>query len=336
MNAGDFPSFDRRSLLVGAMAMSFGVSTDHALAQGRLTAADRQNVLRRAADLIEQRYVYPDRGRQFARALRRARGQFDQADPIAFAEAMTRFLRDVADDGHFAVEYRSPASALEIAGGNVEQAGAETERYYGRAVNHGFEAVQRLASGIGYLDLRVFAPTALAADMAVAAMTLLAQSPALIIDLRRNGGGHSEMVAFLATYLFDQPVELSGIFDRPSGRHTRSFTQVTVPGRRFGGARPVYILQSNRTFSAAEAFAYDLQALRRAIIVGEPSGGGAHPFEYRAITPHFILSLPEGRSINPITGGDWQGSGVRPDVRVLASEALDTALSLAREAIAGI
>ncbi|MEQ1511006.1 MAG: S41 family peptidase, partial [Sphingopyxis sp.] len=290
----------RRAMLIGTVAAGcvFVVVTP-AGGQSTLSASERQQVVLGVVDLIEQRYVYPDRGCQIAQALRRARGRFDQSDPITFADAMTSFLRDTANDGHFAVEYRPSPPAAESAESAAAQAAAETERYYGITVNHGFEAVQRLDGGIGYLDLRVFAPTTIAADMASAAMTLLAQSPALVIDLRRNGGGYSEMVALLAAYLFDQPVELSGIFDRPSGRHTRSFTPPTVSGRRFGAAKPVYILQSNRTFSAAEAFAYDLQALRRATIVGDFSGGGAHPFEYRTITPHFILSLPEGRSINP-------------------------------------
>jgi len=129
-------------------------------------------------------------------------------------------------------------------------------------------------------------------------------------------------------------METSGTYDRPSDTLTRTFTPSWVPGRRFGPDKPVFVLISNRTFSAAEAFAYDLQALGRATIVGERSGGGAHPFEYRAITPRFVLSLPEGRSINPITGGDWQGVGVRPDVEASAEQALDAALRLAREAIA--
>jgi C-terminal processing protease CtpA/Prc len=111
-------------------------------------------------------------------------------------------------------------------------------------------------------------------------------------------------------------------------------TPAWVPGRRFGTARPVYVLISNRTFSAAEGFTYDLQALGRVTVVGQRSGGGAHPFEYRRAHPHFVLSLAEGRSINPITGSNWQGTGVVPDVEVPADQALDVALKLARAAMA--
>jgi C-terminal processing protease CtpA/Prc len=110
-------------------------------------------------------------------------------------------------------------------------------------------------------------------------------------------------------------------------------TPAWVPGRRFGPDKPVYVLISRKTFSAAEAFAYDLKALKRVTVVGERSGGGAHPFEYRRVHPHFVLSLAEGRSINPITGGNWQGTGVEPDVAVPGERALEAALELARGAV---
>jgi C-terminal processing protease CtpA/Prc len=109
-----------------------------------------------------------------------------------------------------------------------------------------------------------------------------------------------------------------------------------VPGRRFGGARPVYVLTSKNTFSAAEGFAYDLKALNRVKVVGQRSGGGAHPFQYRRVHPHFVLSLAEGRSINPITGGNWQGTGVAPDVEVPAEQALEVALKMARKAVGAV
>ncbi len=115
--------------------------------------------------------------------------------------------------------------------------------------------------------------------------------------------------------------------------HRAATSPAWVPGRHFGGKKPLFILTSKSTFSAAEALAYDLQALKRAVIVGERTGGGAHPYEYRRIHPHFALDLPEGKSINPITGDNWQGVGVKPDVEVPADQALKRALELARAAI---
>jgi hypothetical protein len=292
-------------------------------------ARERSAAIVRTAELLESNYVYPERGRDLARRLRRERDAawVSAGSAEDFAKAFTARLRVLSSDGHFQVDFREAGAAATEA---TSFGAAEFEKYYGKAVNHGFEQVRRLDENIGYLDLRVFAPPAMGADMAVSAMTLLAQSSALIIDLRRNGGGDGALGLLIAGYLVDGAQPMSGKYDRPKDKLTTSATPVWVPGRRFGGEKPVYVLISGETFSAAEAFTYDLQALKRVTVVGEPSGGGAHPFVYRQLSEHYVLSLPEGRSINPITGKDWQGVGVIPDVRVSAELALEEALKLAR------
>lgn len=295
----------------------------------------RTEVLTASADLLERRYVDAARGRVMADAIRAdaSRDRWSSLrSPQAFAEAVTLRLRELSHDGHLGLSHSEKAVPADE--GERRYDAAEHERWYGAHVNHGFEQVSRLPGEIGYLDLRVFPPPAMAGDMAPAAMTLLAQSKALVIDLRKNGGGHGEFGNLLASYLFDGAAQpMSGAYDRPSDKHTYATTPVWAPGRRLGSGKPVFILIGPRTFSAAEAFAYDLQALGRATIVGEPSGGGAHPFKYRRVHPHFVLSLAEGRSVNPITGGNWQGVGVKPDVLVPQAQALDRALELAREAV---
>jgi hypothetical protein len=306
------------------------------LAQPRLTADDRRAVVLSVADLIERRYVLEDVASGVARQLRSdavADRWSATSDPVAFAETLTAHLRSIAGDGHLALSYSARPLPPDAADAEQSYSAEEMERWYGAHLNYGFEQVRRLEHNIGYLDLRVFAPTATAGDVAAAAMTVLAQSAALIIDLRQNGGGHGEMAHLLAAYLLDAPSPMSGSYDRPSKVRHWAMTPAWVPGRRFGSARPVYVLTSKRTFSAAEGFAYDLQALGRVKVVGQRSGGGAHPFKYRRVHPHFVLSLAEGRSINPITGGNWQGTGVAPDVEAPADQALEVALTLAREAI---
>jgi C-terminal processing protease CtpA/Prc len=243
-------------------------------------------------------------------------------------------LRSASGDGHLGPSYRATPLAEEVEAAERTYTAEEMDRWYGPHLNYGFEQVRRVDGNIGYLDLRVFAPTSTAGDVAAAVMTVLAQSAALIIDLRQNGGGHGDMAHLLAAYLLDASKPMSGSYDRPSNTRERAFTPAWVPGRRYGIGRPVYVLISKRTLSAAEGFAYDLQALRRVTVVGERSGGGAHPFKYRRVHRHFVLSLAEGRSINPITSGNWQSTGVVPDVEVPADRALETALTLAREAIA--
>lgn len=299
-------------------------------AMGAALAPEEQaQVSRQAADLIERRYVDPAQGRAIAKVLRSKRWS-TPVEPGRFAETLTTMLRTTSKDGHFTVQYS--ATPIPAEGGEESFSAEAMERIYGAHRNHGVEKVERLDGNIMLLDLRVFPPPAMAGDVIAAAMTLVAQGDALIIDLRRNGGG-TESSNLLMSYLLPPGTELSGDYDRPKDIRTRVTTASWVPGRVFGPEKPVYVLTSKRTFSAAEAVAYDLQAAKRATIVGEVTGGGANPFEYRRINDHFTLGLPEARSINPITATNWQNVGVKPDVAVPADRALETAVSLARAAI---
>ena len=238
-------------------------------------------------------------------------------------------LRRVSSDGHLGLTY----SEAVISEAGDDLTAAEMDKWYGPQLNHGVEKIERLPGNIMLLDLRVFPPPSLAGDVIAAAMTVVAQGDALIIDLRRNGGG-AETENLITGYLVEPGSQLTGIYDRPTDTRRYSSSPAWVPGRRFDSSKPVYVLTSHRTFSAAEALAYDLQALKRATIIGETTGGGAHPFEYRRIHPHFAVDLPSQRSINPITGTNWQNTGVKPDVAVPADQALDKALEMARSAIA--
>jgi len=296
-----------------------------------LGAKDRADVIDSAAKLLEARYVDPEVGSRLANQLRQAASRWsDITDPAAFAAALTTWLREASGDGHLGLSYS--VETIPESGGEGAFSASEMERYYGAHLNHGVEKIERLDGNIMLLDLRVFPPVSMGGDVLAAAMNVVAQGDALIIDLRRNGGGAGAGNLVMG-YLLEEGQPLSGSYDRPTDTMSASTSPVWVPGRRFGSKKPLYILTSRRTFSAAEAFAYDLQALGRAIIVGEVTGGGAHPFEYRRVHAHFALDLPEGKSVNPITGGNWQGTGVRPDVPVPAEEALETALELARARI---
>jgi C-terminal processing protease CtpA/Prc len=165
----------------------------------------------------------------------------------------------------------------------------------------------------------------------MAAMDSLATARSLIIDLRDNIGGSPQMVAYVASYLFDERTHLNDLWERPSGRTVESWTRDSVPGRRFGGKKPVYILTSSRTFSGGEEFTYDLQALKRAVVVGERTGGGAHLTAPRRLDDHFTLTVPFARAINPVTHANWEGVGVAPTVEATAAEALQVALARLRD-----
>ena len=291
-----------------------------------LPPAEQVATVRAAADLIERRYVDPARARAIASALRGDLGRW--RTPLAadaFAERATAYFRAVSKDGHLGLSYS--AAPIPERDGDAAFDRVEMERWYGAGLNHGIERIERLPGNVMLLDLRVFPPTDMAGDVFAAAMNVVAQGDALILDLRRNGGG-GDTVQLLAGYLLAPGSPLSGIYDRPTDTLSPAAAPAWVPGRRFGADKPLYVLTSHRTFSAAEAVAYDLQALGRALVVGETTGGGAHPFEYRRIAPHFAVDLPESRSVNPLTGGNWQGTGVEPDIAVPADRALDEALRL--------
>ncbi len=295
----------------------------------RLAPMEQVQVLHAAADLIEARYVDADQARVIAAALRSDDARWSAAlDGAEFARRATARMRELSGDGHLGLSHS--VAPIPETGGDAAFSDEERERWYGASLNHGVEKIERLAGNVMLLDLRVFPPPAMGADVLAAAMTVVAQGDALVIDLRRNGGG-GETVELVAGYLLEPGSALSGSYHRPSGKRAYVSSPAWVPGRRFGATKPLYVLTSRRTFSAAESLAYDLQALGRAIVVGEVTGGGAHPFEYRRVAPHFAVDLPEGRSINPITGGNWQDVGVQPDVRVPAEQALDVALRLIRE-----
>ena len=198
-------------------------------------------------------------------------------------------------------------------------------RQRGRSTNFGFEKAERLEGNVGYLELRMFMPAELGGETAAAAMNLLANTDALIIDVRKNGGGEPSMVALVSSYLFGpEPVHLNDLYFRPDDSTHQWWTLPHVPGLRYEG-KPVYVLTSKRTFSAAEEFTYNLKCLKRATIVGETTGGGAHPGGIEKVHEHFGVFVPSGRAINPITKTNWEGTGVAPDVPVAADRALPTA-----------
>lgn len=301
-----------------------------AFAQGaEITANDRSEVIEAVITHLETHYVDMAVGKSTAAKFREdlADGYFDALTTgHAFSDAVADRLQALTGDGHLNVEYFEKPIMQDDSDEDAFNA-EQMERWYGSHINFGVESVKRLDSNIGYLDLRVFPPVEMGGDTFVAAMNVVANMDALIIDLRENGGGIGDTADLVASYLFGpERQQLTGIYDRPSDTLTQRFSQAYVPGARFGPDKPVYVLISKKTFSAAEALAYNLQALDRAEIVGETSGGGAHPFDYQPIHPNFVLWSVTAKSVNPVTGGNWQSVGVKPDIKAPADAALERAL----------
>ena len=202
-----------------------------------------------------------------------------------------------------------------------------------RLQNFGFARLERLTGNVGYIKLDRFETPSVAGETAAAAMQFLAGTDAMIIDLRDNGGGYSSMVSLLASYFFAEPVHLSDISGRNAEDLRQNWTYAFLPGPRYLD-KPVYILSGPRTFSAAEAFAYDLQALKRAKIIGETTRGGVSPSVRLLLSSRFGVIMPSARVRNAVTGTNWEG-GLKPDVSTSAQNALSAAHLAALESIAG-
>jgi Peptidase family S41/N-terminal domain of Peptidase_S41 in eukaryotic IRBP len=306
-----------------------------------------REIVTTALALLRANYVFPEVADRAATAVeaRLGAGEYDDLDERALTELLTRHLNEVCHDKHLRVRARGPRPGGPGGPGPREPRGPgprpgheEPEDYearvlamrrMGRLDNFGIHRVERLDGNIGYLDVRRVAVAANAGPAIAAAMELVAGTYALIIDLRRNGGGAPDGVVFWCSYLFaEEPTHLNDIFHADTGETRQFWALPYVPGTRYLD-RPVYVLTSERTFSGGEDFAYTLQALGRAEVIGETTGGGAHPTRLFPISPTVHIGVPFARSINPITGTNWQGTGVLPDIAVPEAEARDVAYAKA-------
>ena len=293
-----------------------------------LSAEDKSKALDQIVQHLRAEYVFPDLAETMAKSIvdRRAAGAYDAIrDVDAFAKQLTEELQAISHDKHLRVRTEGSKAA-----DPKRPPFPRTEEEFRRR-NFGFEKVELLAGNVGYLDLRMFASPDLAGETAAAAMNFLANADALVIDLRKNGGGSPEMVQLFCSYLFPpEPVHLNDLYFRPADETRQFWTLAWLPGRRFV-EKEVYVLTSASTFSGAEECAYDLKTQKRATVVGETTGGGAHPGGNMPIGAGLTLFVPSGRAINPVTKTDWEGTGVEPDVKVSADLALATAQKLALE-----
>jgi len=194
-----------------------------------------------------------------------------------------------------------------------------------RSENFRVEKIERLPFNIGYLELVGFAPAKQAAETLAAAMTVLAHTDALIIDLRNNGGGDAASSTLLASYLLDKRTHLGDFYYREGNRIEQRWSSDVVPGLHYGQKKDVFILTSRDTFSAGEDFMYALKNLKRATVIGETTGGGANAGDNKRLLPNFAIFVPLSRFISPVTKTNWEGVGVTPDVKVCADDALRTA-----------
>ncbi|SNR81801.1 S41 family peptidase [Flavobacterium sp. ov086] len=304
-----------------------------------VTKTEQQQVIDSVSLLLNKNYVFPEVAKKMSDliASNLKNGSYASiTDPTMFSEKLTADLLSISNDKHIRVVF-NPAFIKEIRETNKNSDHEEIPSSVldqWKSSNYGFKEIKILDGNIGYLDLRNFMDPSVGGETAVAAMNFFANANALIIDLRKNGGGSPQMIQLITSYFYDsEPVHLNNFYFRPDDSNTQTWTLPYVNGKRMPKI-DLYVLTSRGTFSAAEEFTYNLKNLHRATIIGEVTGGGANPGGDNIATDRFTVWIPTGRAINPITKTNWEGTGVQPDIVVPADDALYTAQIKALEKLA--
>lgn len=292
-----------------------------------IDGATRKAVVESLVVAVQDHYVFPDQAKLVAKDLKRrlSRKEYDGITSAKeFADSLTAHMQAITHDLHLRAHYRHEPFPVGL--GNEGPPPADELRRIremGRVRNYGFERMERLAGNVGYLELLMFSGDSDAQATAVAAMNFLGNTDALIIDLRRNGGGSPAMIQTLLTYLIapDDRLLFNTFFQRGQERIEQWHTASYVPGPRFAG-KPIYVLTSARTGSAAEEFSYDIQTHKLGTLVGATTAGAANPGGLFRLADHFGAFVATGRAINPVTNTNWEGVGVKPDVAVAPETAL--------------
>jgi hypothetical protein len=297
-----------------------------------LDSESREKTIHGVASALTDFYVDPDLAKKMSDAiqLHAKSGDYDKlSDGDEFADKLTSDLRDVSHDRHLRVDFNPFKMPPQ------HPPTPEDEARFHQQMEHdncAFQKVEILPWNIGYIKFNGFMDAGFCGSTVNAAMEFVAHTDALIFDIRENGGGQPAMVTLIASYLFDQPTHLIDIYNRHEDTTQQNWTISYLPGPRLAKI-PVFVLTSKGTFSGAEEFAFDLKNQKRATIVGETTGGGAHPVSGHPVGDYFMVAVPFAKSLDPVTKTNWEGTGVEPDIKVATDDALATAARLAREKI---
>ena len=303
----------------------------------RLTAEQRTAAVASIIEAVEARYVFPERVPAIRDRLTEglASGRYDASDPSAFAERLSADLRESSQDGHMYLSHAPDQYAAAITSDEDPYDNPAFRAIWAAAAlrsNHGLSEMRILPGNVRYLRISGFHwvqdRTGQAYDDA---MRFLREGDAVIIDLRGNGGGDHAAVRYLLSH-FMEPDELDMTFLEAGEEPVQSRTLDHVPAGRLTG-KPLYVLTSRQVGSAAEAFAYSVQKFDLGTLVGGTTGGAANNNTFVPIAPGFMLSVSYGRPVHPVTGSNWEGTGVEPDVTVDPTMALEAATALALETL---
>lgn len=285
--------------------------------------AQRKGIIDTLIKLVDAKYVYPDVAKKMTTYIRK-RQQQKAYDTISSGESLARVitddLRSISKDGHLSLDYSSKVIPVPVEQGAPSQKEIEDFRKQGESDNFAFKKLEILEGNIGYLRLNTFWPSDWIKEVAAGAMAFLKNADAVIIDLADNHG-FADGGIVIQSYFFNEPTHMSDYINRDDGSTRQSWTMPVVPGAKLAD-KNLFIIVSKETFSAGEDFAYNMQAQKRAIVIGEATGGGAHGTRGYRLGDHFSVGIPHVYSVNPITKSDWEGKGVQPDIVSPKTDAL--------------
>jgi C-terminal processing protease CtpA/Prc len=311
-----------------ALIASFLLTQGSAPQAPPIDSATKTQTIDALVKAMNDDYFFPDLAKKVEVTLK-AKDYASVTTGPDFAKALTEDMKAICHDAHLRVRYSADSLPVRKDRDVPSPDEIKDEKQYERLVNGGFEKIERLPGNVGYIRFfQFFEPEAAAAPIR-AAMDFVQNTDALIFDIRGNGGGDPETVRLICSYLFDaKPVHLNDIYFEKGKVKNEFWTLKSVPGKRYTG-REIYVLTGPRTGSGAEEFAYDLQNLHRATIVGASTWGGANPGGVSRLNDHFAAFIPNGQAKNPYTKTNWEGAGVQPDIAVKPEDALTTAHRLA-------
>ena len=309
---------------------SFGTAQFSQVQQDlKISREERNQLIDKVITVVKEQYVFADKARIMTDELVRLRshGKFDTlTSSKSFADSLNRFLVSASHDKHLQILF----SFDTVPAGSATDAPLPAFIHeFAIKNNYGIKDVKLLEGNIGYINILGFFPYDEATNNWIKAIDAVSETKALIIDLRNNSGGASELANFILSYFFDKkPVHLLDFVFRKDNRIEQSWTAFYLPGKRYLN-KPLYILTGPGTFSAGEAFAYILQSTKLAVIVGQSTGGGANVGDLIRLNEHFVMNIPIGSPQSPVTKTNWEGSGVKPDVEANEADALNIAQKLA-------
>jgi hypothetical protein len=320
-------------ILITIYSLFFCISSNIAQTQQPFVNQDeKKEIVETISQLLEDNYVYPDLGEKFGEKFIEIfeLGEFDTiTDAKEFGETVTAALQKIMNDKHVKFRLIEASDLGENKAGSLHH---PVRLYHlGQTEHLGFLRLDWIEEEIGYMDFRRFYSPTEAKKMLVGAIKFLSRANAIIIDLRNNQGGSADMIPLLSSYFLEHPTQLSGTYFRQDDITLEIWTLEKIEGERLLDV-PLFILTAKNTFSAAESFAYDMKVRNRATLVGDSTKGGAHSVDLFKIGDQFEIYISTARAVNPVTGSNWEGIGVIPDVLVPAESALDSAIILAKKA----